>query len=159
MGSNSVSKNKNSQLTLTKTDDTKKSFNSINNNSVIKHENKSILENIKSKYILKQILDNLQKLNIFKIIKCNKAIQNSLNMNINNYKEFSETLTQIEIDIIPADILYQKFINIDENEQLLYYHIYFNDSKKEIKKNTFSNKNEEVKKIKIIIGHEIKIFF
>ena len=48
-----------------------------------------------------------------------------------------------------------KFINIDEDEK--YYHIYFNDNKEEIKIKT-KRKKDKIRKIKIIIGSEIKSF-
>ena len=38
-----------------------------------------------------------------------------------------------------------------------YYHIYFNDNKKEIKRN-YLNENENVSKLKIIIDYQIKSF-
>ena len=51
---------------------------------------------------------------------------------------------------------YGKFINISEEDEK-YYHIYFNDNKEEIKRKNI-NKNDEVRKIKIIIDSEIKSF-
>ena len=62
------------------------------------------------------------------IVKYNKRIQNRLNLNFKDYKEYSENFTPIEIEIIPARGKYGEFINIDENDKL-YYHIYFNDNK------------------------------
>ena len=44
---------------------------------------------------------------------------------------------------------------MNENEK--YYHIYFNDNKKEIKRN-YLNENENVSKLKIIIDHQIISF-
>ena len=155
MSSDSISNNKNRNLNIINKNHKIKSSNSLNNNIEVK---KSILENIKSKFILKRIIKNLQKLKLFELIKCNKSIQNSLKMNINSYKEFHETNTPIEIEIIPVEKFYGKFINIEENGDMLYYHIYFNDSNDEIKRNSFSYKNENVSKIKVIIEHEIKSF-
>ena len=65
---------------------------------------------------------------------------------------------------------YGRFINIDENDKL-YYHIYFNDNKEEIK-NKYKIKEEngmikheyyihqedKVTKIKIIIDYQVKSF-
>ena len=87
-----------------------------------------IIENIKSRYILSKIYDNLTTKKKFQIVKYNKRIQNRLNLDVKDYKEYSE----IEIEIIPAKGKYGKFININENNKL-YYHIYFNDNKEEIK--------------------------
>ena len=39
----------------------------------------------------------------------------------------------------------------------MYYHIYFDDNKEEIKRN-YLNENEKIKKIKIIIDYKIKLF-
>ena len=68
------------------------------------------------------------------IVKYNKKIQNRINLSVKDYKEYSETFTPIEIEIIPTKGKYGKFINIKENDEL-YYHIYFNDNREEIKKN------------------------
>ena len=159
MGSK-ISNNKKSKPKSIKDNNKEESFNSKNNNSEINNGKKSILENIKSKFILKKILNYIQRFKIFKIIKCSKSIQNSLNMNINSYKEFSETLTPIEIEIIPVEKFYEKckFINIEEDDEMIYYHIFFNDSKEEVKRNYYTNNDEKVEKIKIIIEHEIKSF-
>ena len=89
-----------------------------------------IIANIKSKYILSKIFDIMPKKKKLEIFQYNKKIQNRLNLNIKDYKEYSETL--IEIEIIPAKGKYGRFISIDENDKL-YYHIYFNDNKEEIK--------------------------
>ena len=66
-----------------------------------------------------------------------KKIQNRLNLDVKDYKEYSE----IEIEIIPTKDKYGKFINIDENDEL-YHHIYFNDNKEEIK-NKYEIKEED----------------
>ena len=91
-----------------------------------------ILENINSKYILSKIYDNMPKKKKLEIVKYNKRIQNRINLSVKNYKEYSETFTPIEIEIIPTKGKYGIFININENDKL-YYHIYFNNNKKEIK--------------------------
>ena len=59
------------------------------------------INNIKSKYILKQILDNLHKLKLLQIIRYNKNIQNKIDINLKDYKEYSKQYSSIEIDIIP----------------------------------------------------------
>ena len=87
-----------------------------------------IIENIKSRYILSKIIDIMPKKKKLEIVKYNKRIQNRLNLSIKDYKEYCE----IEIVIILAKGKYGRFINIDENDKL-YYHIYFNDNKEEIK--------------------------
>ena len=111
-----------------------------------------------------------QKKKKLEIVKYNKRIQNRLNLSIKDYKEYSETFTPIEIEIIPTNYnLYRIFININENDKL-YYHIYFNDNKEEIKnkhrikedlfgltKNEYYIEEEDkVTKIKIIIDCQVK---
>ena len=116
----------------------------------------NILENIKSKYILEYILNYLKRNKSLIIIKYNKKFQNSLNISKNTFKECVEIYSPIDIEIIPNKIEYGKFINIPNKEEL-YYHIYFEESKNEIKRN-YLNKNENISKIKIIIDYQVKSF-
>ena len=81
---------------------------------------------------MEKLYDNIQKKEKLEIVKYNKKIQNRVKLSIKDYKEYSETFTPIKIEIIPAKGIYGIFINIDENDKL-YYHIYFNDNKEEIK--------------------------
>ena len=133
---------------------------SINNSSKENNkENESaksnpIIENIKSRYILSKIYNNMTIKKKLKIVKHNKRIQNRLNLDVKDYKEYSE----IEIEIIPAKGKDGKFINIDKNDKL-YYHIYFNDNKEEIKNKYEINEEDKITKIKIIIDYQVKSFF
>ena len=113
--------------------------------------NNNFLKKIRSKYILKQIFDNLKKKNFYILIKYNKNIKDRIGISIKDYKEYSE----IEIEIIPKENTYGKFINMKENEK--YFHIYFNDNKEEIKRN-YLYENDNVSKIKIIIDYQVKSF-
>ena len=88
------------------------------------------------------------------IVKYNKRIQNRINLSVNDYKEYGE----IEIEIIPKKGEYGKFININENDEL-YYHIYFNDNKEEIKNKYEIKEEDKVTKIKIIIDYQVKSFY
>ena len=88
-----------------------------------------------------------------KILKINKKIQNRLNISIDDYKECSELYSSIEIKIKPAENKYGKFINIPDKDKE-YYHIYFDNSNEEIKRN-YLEKNEKVKKIKIKIDYQV----
>ena len=112
-----------------------------------------ITDNINSKYILSKIYDNMTKKKKLEIVKYNKRIQNRLNLDVKDYKEYSE----IEIEIIPIKDKYGKFINIKENDKL-YYHIYFNDNNEEIKNKYDIKEEDKVKKIKIIIDYQVKSF-
>ena len=78
------------------------------------------------------IISNLQRSKLLNIIKYNKVFQRKLNIDINDYKDYCE----IEIEIIPANYEYGKFINIFDKKDKNYFHIYFNNNniKKEIKR-------------------------
>ena len=121
-----------------------------------KIKSKNLFENLKSKHILKVIFNYLYKKITLDIIKYNKYIKHGINVDIDDYKKFCGTYSTIEIEITPAKNKYGKFINIDETNEL-FYHIYFNDGKEEIKRN-YMNKNEQIKKIKIIINYQVKSF-
>ena len=88
-------------------------------------------------------------------MKYNKKIKKRINININNYKEYSETYSSIEIEIKPVSKKYGKFINNEKEEK--YYHIYFNNNDEEIKRN-YINEDEEIKIIRIKIDYQIKSF-
>ena len=70
----------------------------------IKLKNKLI--NIKSCYIMKKIFDIMPKRIYLEIVKYNINIQKRLNINIDNYKDFSEKYSSIELEIIPIQNKY-----------------------------------------------------
>jgi len=111
------------------------------------------LKSIKSNYILKKIYANLEKKKSLRIVKYNKNIQNRLNLDIKDYEIF----LMIEIEIIPCEDTYGKFINVKEEDKI-YYHIYFNDNKEEIKNEFYIYEGDKVSKIKIIIDYQVKSF-
>ena len=112
-----------------------------------------IIDNIKSRYILSKIYNNMTIKKKLVIVKYNKRIQNRLNLDVKDYKEYCE----IEIEIIPTKGKYGKFININENDEL-YYHIYFNDNKEKIKNKYEIEEEDKVTKIKIIIDYQVQSF-
>ena len=116
-----------------------------------------IKENIKSDYFLQKLYDIMPKKKKLEIVKYNKKVQNRLDLGIKDYKEYSETYSSIEIEIIPKKGEYGQFINIDENDEL-YYHIYFNDNNEEIKNKYEIKEEDKVTKIKIIIDYQVKSF-
>ena len=129
-----------------------------------KEENRQIklvnkLENIKSQYIVIEIFKYMHHWKSLELIKYNKKTQNRLNISIKTYKKFSQELTPIEIEVIPAENVYCKFIHFLKDEFKQYYHIYFNKNKEEIKRN-YLNKNDDITniKIKIIIDPQVKSF-
>ena len=106
-------------------------------------KSKDIFENLKGNYILKKIFDNLKRKKSLEIMKYNENIKKRINLNINDYKEYSEIYSSIEIEIIPVKNKYGKFININE-ENKSYYHIYFDNKKEETNRN-YINKYENIK--------------
>ena len=116
-----------------------------------------ILESLKSDYFLQKLYDIMPKKKKLQIVKYNRKVQNRLDLGIKDYKEYSETYSSIEIEIIPTKGKYGKFININENDKL-YYHIYFNDNNEEIKNKYKIKDEDEVTKIKIIIDYQVKSF-
>jgi len=120
-------------------------------------KSKADVRNIKSIYILKIIFDKIKKTKLFNIIRYNKSIQNKLRISINDYKEYFEKFTPIEIEVIPLKNKYGKFININAISDVSYFHIYFNDNKEEIKE-YYLNENNNISKIKILIDYQITSF-
>ena len=53
-------------------------------------KSKDKLNNIKSKYILQKVFNNLKMIKLLYIIKYNKNIMERININIKDYKEWSE---------------------------------------------------------------------
>ena len=120
----------------------------------IDHKSMDIFKNLKSDYFLQRICDNINKLKLLKIMKYNKKLQKRANLNINDYKEYSKLYSSIEIELKLVDNIYDRFINISE-EDMEYYHIYIDNSNEEI--NIYnSKKNEKLNNIKILINYQIK---
>ena len=120
---------------------------------------KNLFDNLKSNYFLDNIFNTLHKKRALEIIKYNDKIKKRLNININNYKEYCETYSSIEIEIIPKKNEYGYFFNLrDEYKNYKnYIHIYFNDNKEEIKRD-YINKEDKVTKIKIRLDYQIISF-
>ena len=114
------------------------------------------IESLKSDYFLQKLYDNMPKKKKLEIVKYNKKVQNRLNLGVKDYKEYSETFTPIEIEIIPKKGEYDKFINVNKKDKS-YYHIYFNDNIEEIK-NKYEINKKDITKIKIIIDYQVKSF-
>ena len=106
-------------------------------------------ENIKANYFLEKVFNNLKKGKTLNIVKYNKNIKKRINININNYEEYSEKYSSIKIEIKSVDNKFGKFVN-NKKEEEIYYHIYFNNNEEEIKRNYIS-KDDEIKIIRIIL--------
>ena len=113
------------------------------------------LQNIKSKYVLKQIFNNLSTKKVLKFVKNNKSIQSRLEVDIDNYKNYSEKYTQIELEIKPYKS-YAQILDVPYEDRP-YFHIYFNNNDKEVHYN-YLKKGDKVKVIKIKIDYQITSF-
>ena len=120
------------------------------------------MKKLKSGYILRKVFDIIIINKSLVIMKYNKTLQKRLYININDYRECSK----IEIELNLADNIYNntinpQFINIPDEEKE-YYHIYFDNSNEEIKRN-YLYVNEKVQMIKIIIDYQVisleKLFY
>ena len=108
----------------------------MNSSNILNKEkikSKDIFKNLKSNYFIIKLFDMLLTKKSLDIIKYNKNIKDRINININNYKEYSGLYSSIELEIKPVNNKYDKFININEEDKM-YYHIYFDDNKEETKK-------------------------
>ena len=115
----------------------------------------SYLDKIRSPYILQNIFSIVRNFKRkLEIVRYNKYLQRRLGVDINQYKMFAI----IEIELIPAKNKYGKFININNQEEEQYFHIYFNDSNEEINRN-YLLENEKINKIKIIIDFKVTSFY
>ena len=130
-----------------------------NKNEEFKGKNyKSNLEHIKNKFILKLIFSKIKRNKYLEIIKPSKKVQNKLDINIKDYKDYTEIFSTIDIEMIPSENKFGKFINISKQEEKKYYHIYFNDNKEEIQRYSL-NEKDNVKYIRIIIDYQVTSFY
>ena len=115
------------------------------------------LTKLNSKYILKNIFDIANKYKSFEIFRYNKSFQEKLGVNVKDYKEYSQTSSPIEIEIIPSEKKEGKIFNsIEENDQS-YYHVYFDDNNEESETHNLE-KGDNVSKIRLIIDPEVQSF-
>ena len=115
------------------------------------------INNVKSIYIFKKIFNYILYDRTLKIIKYHKKSQKKLDINRDNYKEYSKRFLPIEIEIIPIKGSSGKFFNVDNIKDLSYFHVFFDKDSKD-KKRCYIKKNEKVSKIKLIIDYKIISF-
>ena len=120
---------------------------------------KDFLENLKSDYFLRRIFEYINRNKSLEIIKYNKRLQKRLNLSINDYKEYSQLYSTIEIELKLINNPYSKFISIHGIEEV-YYHIYLDNSNDEMESNYcyYLNLDGKEKIINIRIDHQVKSF-
>ena len=117
---------------------------------------KNYLEGISSKYIFELIIKNISKLKLMEIIKYNKKEQKKINLSFQDYKNYSQKYSTIEIELIPLKNTYDNFIQIINENDKNYFHIYFNDNIIQEIKRTYLTKNDnKVEKILIKIDYQV----
>ena len=82
---------------------------------------------------MRNVFSILKRNKFLDIIKYNKNFQKFFNININNYKEYTEIYSPIEIEIIPVINTFGKFFK-KYSKKRTFHHIYFDDKKEEIKR-------------------------
>ena len=92
-------------------------------------------ENIKADYFLEKVFNNLKKGKTLNIVKYNENIKRRINININDYKEYSEKYSSIEIEIKPVSNKYGSYIlcGSGEGNVLIFNWDWFGDFKDMIK--------------------------
>ena len=90
------------------------SRNISNDEKMNKIKPKINFNNIKSNFILKRIFGILKKHKELEIILYNISLQKKLNLNIDDYKEYSQLYSSIEIELKLVENKYNKFINISD---------------------------------------------
>ena len=130
-----------------------------NNDSKENNENNSMckLDNIKSKLILRKIFDILCREDLLRIVKYNKKLQNKLNLKIKDFEEGLKYYSLIEFELKIKKDEFGKFINVLNEKDKHFYHIYFNDDRIETKRR-YVKKNEKIDKIKIVLGYGVLSF-
>ena len=117
------------------------------------------LDNLKSDFFFKRIFYCMKKNKYLNIIKYNKKLQKRLHLSINDYKDYFQIYSPIELELTIIKDKYGKFINISDNN-LEHCHIYFDNAKIELKRKNrnYLKKKEKVKTIRIILDYQIKSF-
>ena len=116
-------------------------------------------KNIRSDYIFRIIVkEHLPQKKYFSLAFHNKLFQKKIEISLEDYKEiYKRILYTTEVELIPIKNIKDelKYYFIKRRENASYYHIFFNDDKKEINRNYITSK-DKVGKIKIKIDMELK---
>jgi len=75
------------------------SKNISNEENITQSKSKIIFDNLKSDYFLLKLFNIMKKNKSLQIMKYNKKQQKRLNININDYKDYSQLYSPIEIEL------------------------------------------------------------
>ena len=115
----------------------------------------NLFHKISSINIFKKIFNILEKGKTYEIIRYNKNFQSKLKITVNDYKELSQLISPIILEIKPAENKYGKLFNNNENEA--YFHMYFDNDEEEKEGNELTEE-DKVSKIKLVIDHQVESF-
>ena len=102
---------------------------------------KSNLDNLKIDSFLKLLFGLMNKKKLLEIVKLNKNLQKLMNLNIKDYQQYSESYSSIELELkLTKNDSYGDFTKILGRKEENYYHIFFDDSKEEAKRNNWKRK-------------------
>ena len=80
-------------------------------------KSKDKFENLKCDYFLNKLFNNLERKKILNIVKYNKKTKKRMNIINNDFKEYSEKYSSIEIEIKPVNNTYGTFINFKNEDE------------------------------------------
>ena len=88
--------------------------------------NKTTIKQIRSQVIIKMIFKNIEPCILLQVIKYNKKLQKYLGYDIKDYMDFKTVNSPIELEIIPPESAFGKFINNIIYGEEKCFRIYFN---------------------------------
>ena len=92
-------------------------------------EQNTLFKNLKSDYFLEMLFSYTPKKKALEILKNNKNIQKRINISIDDYKNYCEQFSSIEIELVPIQTS-TNFINIIDARNDKYFHIFLTIIKK-----------------------------
>ena len=121
----------------------------------LKPKSNKFFDKLNCNYILKYIFEHLREKKNLRIVQHNKELRERLEISLNEYKKYKNRIEIIITPIPNPELKDDKniFININENKK--FYHIYFNNSRAEAKRN-YITKEEKVTKIRVLLECGIK---
>ena len=118
-------------------------------NGPIQQNAPNLLKKIKSTYILGIVIKNTFAKVKLSLLKYNKSLRKTLNLDIKEYQKFRFYYSPVEIELNPRFNINGRFIDMRGRSD--YFVVYINDRKLTVPRE-FIKKSEKGKKIKIIVS-------